>query len=1338
MMEKKISKKSILSEWKSREKKESAKSALRKAPEGVDFPLSSGQQRLFFLDRLYPDNPVYNSSEIYTIKGPINIDGLEAALQAVFKTNDVYSCSFHLVNGKAVQKINSEVSFNISYYDLSNLSEKKKKEHKEEIMHEDSLKPFNLDNPPLIRASILKMTNEVHILFITVHHIITDKWSISLFQEQLAKFYKKLPTSQEIEASKNRLQFTDYAYWKQEHGVPQGQLEYWKKKLSGDIPVLELPTDYPQPVTPSFQGGSNVSKLSRDLSERVITLSRELDTTPYVLLLSVYYVMLHKYSDQNDILVGSPISVRGSKALENIIGFFDETIVLRASIGSKLPFRDFVKEVRMLVMNAFNNKEVPFDALVKELKPNRLTSGNPFFRTMFIYHSVTDKPFFDSDIEFSYDFYNTGISKFDLTLYISNEDGHLSTEFEYAKDLFKDTSIDRFQEHLKLLLEGITQDSSMRIDEIPMLTTKEINSLGPYSSSSRTPFEDWNAIHEIILQHVRKTPSHTALVFENDSLTYKELGEESDVVAQQILKFSKGKNQIVGLCVNRSLQMVVGLLGILKSGCAYLPIDLNYPSKRIAYILDDSSVEILLTQKGLESNFEGFKGERLLIDEQKVDNDAQRVELPTVGKNDLAYVIYTSGSTGRPKGVPITHGNIISSTGARLDFYPENPSSFLLMSSISFDSSKAGLFWTLSTGGTLVISSERLEQDIQKLSNTISKNSVTHTLMLPSLYKILLEYGEVKNLMSLRAVMVAGEECKPSLCYEHFEQLPNTELYNEYGPTEATVWCIAHKIEKNTNDTVVPIGKAISNAEVYLLNKSRQLIPSGAIGEIYVGGSGLAGSYLNRPELTKESYIKHPFNKDKDALLYKTGDLGRRRNDGAIEFLGRTDDQVKIRGFRIELNEIEKALLKNESVREALVMAESVKGKNNADATKRLVAYVVSKDPIDTKALQRNLITQIPSYMIPNSIIDIDKFPELPNGKIDKKALQEFGEAIRSKSAIHVNRPSNDIESNLLDIWEEVLDHSNISVTDNYFEIGGDSMTSIKMFWLIENKMNIKLSPGVLFNYPTIQDIARKITSDRIKVTQEMKYVVPYRIAGSKHPLFCVHGGEGHILFYQNFANYLDMDRPVYFVQPKGADGDKELHNSIEEMAEAYLEEILQIQKNGPYNLTFYCCGPLVIEISNRLKELGKQANMIIIDTSPNHVIEDDQPNHDSRYKTFFKRIINNPVRTIKKSLIYRYRRYVVPMYASFIKDDFVKRHIDIRTRLEDVQREYEWKEFDAKCTLILGQDGLSEFDESDINGWNFWCSSEVNVIYNPGNHFNIFDQPHVKSLGKTVEKVCL
>ena len=914
--------KSLLSKWKKSDKKKSLTFGVPKAPEDAIIPASHGQQRLWFLQQLYPKNPVYNYSDLYTFKGNLQAGLLKKSLRKIYAENTVLRAFFLLEDGQLIQRTAPEESLEIVEFDLSTLSEAAKEEQKQSILNEDASRHFELDKGPLMRVTFIKVSAAEWNLLVTIHHIITDKWSMGLFREQLAKHYKNLSLGLEEAQELPEIQFSDFAHWQQNLEVDEQQLQYWKDKLSGDLPMLSLPTDHAYTGTTAFEGEPLRRPFTKSQSERILNLSKELGTTPYVLLMSVYHLMLHKYSGQMDIILGAPIALRKGKVLEKLIGFFDETIVLRTQFSDQDSFVELVQKVNRTVLEAFSNRDVPFDLLVKELKPERIPGKTPFFRGMFMYHDIPETPSFGSEVEMSYVLLNSGVSKFDLTMFISHENGLLSSSFEYSKELFEEETILRFHDNYRILLEHILARPQDQLCKISMLSDRELAVLIPENEIVDGPFSPYSGIDEIISAIGSQNPEKPAVVFNEQSISYGELLQKSELLAKQIVSQTAGRNEIVGLCAERSLDMIVGILAILKAGCAYLPIDPEYPQDRINFMLSDSKVPLVFTQGQLAPIFEGYNGTVHMLD-GTFEEPTTASNLPKASRDKLAYVIYTSGSSGQPKGVPISHDNIIRSTEGRLLFYTEQPQAFLLLSSISFDSSKAGIFWSLCTGGSLVIAEKRLEQDISKLEAVIYENSVTHTLMLPSLYKAILDHCDISRLQSLKTVIVAGEACSIATCDAHFEKLPAIALYNEYGPTEATVWCIAHRVEEDQDkNAAVPIGKAVGHARIYLLDEKLQLVPIGAEGEIYIGGPLLAQGYLNNPERTATAFIAHPFDNDSGKKLYKTGDLGRYNYKGQIEFLGRIDQQIKIRGFRVELGEIEKTLEAYSDVEKAIVLLE--------------------------------------------------------------------------------------------------------------------------------------------------------------------------------------------------------------------------------------------------------------------------------------------------------------------------------------------------------------------------------------------------------------------------------
>lgn len=919
------SKTSLLSRWKNRNNKSDNISKITKIPKSVTIPLSTEQKRLWFLQQLNPNNSFYNYSELYRLEGAIDIDLFEKSIRTIENKHDVLRSTYQIKEGLPTVKIASTSWSKFTFEDFSHLSYKIASKKANELIHQKAGYVFNLAEEPLLQTTIIKVAENNYLFLIVMHHIITDKWSMKVFRKELAENYKNLTNGATTNSDKLEIQYSSYAYWQQNQPINKKHLSYWKEKLSGDIPTLNLSTDYPKKAQPSYKGTFNKKTYDQATSNAFFALSKKLGTTPYVTMLSVYYVLLQKYSGQNDILIGTPITKREQTNLENLIGFFNDTLVLRNTIDTNASFNNLVAKIKETTLDAFSNKDISFDTLVKTLKPKRSLGIHPFFQVMFLYHKVPETPKLGNNIKISYEPYDAGVAKFDLTLYISEDKDTLMSLMEYETDLFNADTIEKMHEHFGIILKEVIKNPDEIIGNIKLHTPEEIQ----FYNTLEAPLEKYNTkehtgIHEIIASQADKNPDATALIFKDTKITYKALNDSANKIAFKLINQGVKKNDIVGLCIQRSHEMIIGLLGILKAGAAYLPLDPDYPTERIAFIIKNAAAKALLTEQKLTKNFSNLPIKIATLEDIKNNNLQSNNTLPKVDGNNNAYVIYTSGSTGQPKGVPISHNNIVNSTFARTDFYKTNPSAFLLLSSISFDSSKAGVFWSLCTGGTLVISEKHLEQDIHNLVDTIYKNAVSHTLMLPSLYAQIINYGDVKKLSSLDSVIVAGEACTSQLATNHFKKAPQIQLYNEYGPTESTVWCIAHKLEPaDTLKTSIPIGRPIKNSQIFILDKDRQRVPYGTPGELYIGGLGLAKGYLNDTEKTKQSFIKNPFNNTDSNRLYKTGDLAKYTKEGTIAFLGRKDKQVKIRGHRIELDEIEQLIYTDKKVEQAVVNIES-------------------------------------------------------------------------------------------------------------------------------------------------------------------------------------------------------------------------------------------------------------------------------------------------------------------------------------------------------------------------------------------------------------------------------
>ena len=745
--------------------------------------------------------------------------------------------------------------------------------------------------------------------------------------------------------------------------MDEKHLQFWKEKLAGELPVMELPVSKLRSGSPNYEGAFSKKEFSSQISGQISAITNKLQITGFTFFLTVFKILLYKYSGSLDLVVATPVTNRDRTQLEKVIGFFNETIILRSVLSEDMTFGEALNQVKNTVLEAFAHKNVPFESLVRSLRPERLFGSNPLFQVMFLYHKVPPCATLDEQISWDYGTMDLGVAKFDLTLYISEKDEQFTSIIEYATDRFEKSTIDRIHGHLQTLLEAILIDEDLTIPNLPILLPEERNQI-IHEWNDNTSESAAESVVELISSVASSCPNKPAVLYQKNTLTYQSLQSAANSIVHELHKIGVGPGHTVGIAVKRSPEMVIAILGVLFSGAAYVPLDVNYPTFRLNQMAKDADVSVILTDSKHGDIFEGLEIELLFIDGVS-DDGTPSVILPKIDAKDLAYIIYTSGSSGDPKGVPVSHGNLISSTSARFSYYPDKPKNFLLLSSFSFDSSVAGIFWTLCSGGALVIPEENLEQDLAGLGNLIYQTRVTHTLMLPSLYGLLLEHVSSDKLGSLNTVIVAGEACNASVCKSHFERLNEVNLYNEYGPSEATVWSTVHRLQPGDQANPIPIGRPIQNTQIFILNHSLQPVPSGIIGDLYIGGPGVVAGYLNNKELTSTKFIESPFNSE-NKILYKTGDLARYREDGTIEFLGRSDQQIKIRGYRIESTEIQNVIERYPGIKESAVVTQS---SGSQDAT-------VQADPNDLAQLTNLLSKMDPSeaeYLLA-SIESIDRF----------------------------------------------------------------------------------------------------------------------------------------------------------------------------------------------------------------------------------------------------------------------------------------------------------------------------------------------------------------------------
>lgn len=1050
-------------------------------PNRNNLPLSFAQQRLWFIDQLMAGSAAYTISNATRLQGPLQLVALEQSLQEIVRRHEVLRTTFALVEGQPVQVIEQEMAIAFSVIDLSTLTEGERQIQTNHLATQETRCSFNLAQGPLMRTKLLRLGKNEHVLLISVHHIIFDGWSMGIFSRELSSLYTAFSQGQPSPLPELPLQYADYALWQRQWlqgEVLEKQLAYWKQQLAGAPPVLTLPADHPHPAIQSFRGAKHSFLLPSSLSEGLKALSRQEGVTLFMTLLAAFQVLLSRYSRQEDIVVGSPIANRNRAEIEPLIGFFVNTLVLRTDLSGNPSFREVLSRAREMCLGAYAHQDLPFEKLVEDLQPQRDLSRNPLFQVMFALQNTPQEALQLPGITLSSLQVENLTTKFDLTVVVWEEGDELGGLLEYNTDFFEKASITRMMRHFQTLLEGIVTDPAECIWELPLLTQTERRQL----------LEEWNAtqsvqsevicIHQLFEAQVSRTPEAVALVFQDKQLTYHELNERANQLARHLQQQGVGPEVLVGLCVERSLEMVVGLLGILKAGGAYVPLDPTYPKERIEFILTDAQVSVLLTQQRLTAQLPQISAKIICLDvhEAVLAQQQKSNVVSVVTSNNLAYVIYTSGSAGKPKGVQILHRAVVNFLLAmRREPGLSAEDTWLAITTLSFDIAALELFLSLIVGARVLVVSRETAADGAALAELLMRARVTVMQATPVTWRLLLA-ADWPGKPDLK-ILCGGEALPLDLAQQLLSRAAS--LWNMYGPTEATIWSTLCQIKPG--EEVISIGRPIANTQVYLLDLQLQPVPVGVPGELYIGGDGLARGYLNRPELTAEHFVCHPFSDEPGARLYKTGDLARYLPDGSIEYLGRLDSQVKIRGYRIELGEIESVLRQHPSIRESVVLI-----REDTPDDKRLVAYVILRENLKPTAseLHHFLLERLPEYMVPSTFVSLETFPLTPSGKVDRRALPTLG-AVRLELGATFVAPRTPVEEILADIWTRILRIKHVGIHDNFFELGGHSLLATQVVSRLRTIFQVELPLRKFFETPTIIGLAAAITQEQAK-TKEM------------------------------------------------------------------------------------------------------------------------------------------------------------------------------------------------------------------------------------------------------------
>jgi amino acid adenylation domain-containing protein len=1050
--------------------------------------VSFAQQRLWFLEQFESCNPVYNISRSVRLEGRLEVAALERSVNELVRRHESLRTYFSVVDGQPAQVIAPVLTLTPAVFDLSGIPNAERKIEALRLATEEACRPFDLSCGPLLRVALLRLGAEEHILILTMHHIVSDGWSLGVLFRELSVLYDAFLAGKSSPLPDLPIQYADFSVWQRrwlQGDVLETQLGYWKNQLEGIPAVLNLPTDHPRPAVQRYQGARQSIELSKELSQGLKALSRKEGVTLFMTLLAAFQTLLHRYSGQNDIVVGSPIANRSRTEIEGLIGFFVNTLVLRTNFNGDPTFKELLGRVREMALAAYAHQDLPFEKLVEELQPERSLSHPPLFQVMFALQnaSVTDLRL--SGLAVTPLQLEGVTAKFDLSLSMVEEADALRGSIEYNTDLFGEATIGQMMGHFQILLEEISKNADQRLSDLTLLTDKERRKILVEWNDTRKDYATDRCIHELFEEQVERTPESVAIRFGDQQLTYRVLNRRANQLARFLTKLGVGPETLVGVCVERSLELVVGLLGILKAGGAYVPLEPDFPQERLACMLHDTPV--LLTQRKLLSQLPGaaIENPKSKIQNRSVvclDTDwelvARESEDNLFGKamaETLAYVIYTSGSTGRPKGVMITHQAIRNRLLWGQTVYPLSAADRVLqLASFSFDFSVWEVFAPLLAGARLVMTPPAQHLDSAKIVELMAAQGITTVHFVPSMLEVVLAEEGLSACDSLRRVFCGGEELPIKLQGRFFSQ-SDADLYNQYGPTEACIDATFWTCKPGSDTQVVPIGRPIANMQIYLLDSHLQPVPVGITGELYIGGVGLARGYLGRPDLTAEKFVPHVFSDESGARLYRTGDWARYRMDGNIEFLGRLDDQMKLRGFRIELGEIETVLSEHPAVLQAKVLVD-----NQPDRAPRLVAYVVPRheDAPSIDALRGFLKAKLPSHMIPSKFVSLNALPVAANGKVDRRALSALDGSGWEAEQVFV-APRTPIEKNLARIWGEVLKLRRIGIHDDFFVLGGHSLLVARVISRVREIFQVEMPLRTLFEEPSLEDFARAIADSK-------------------------------------------------------------------------------------------------------------------------------------------------------------------------------------------------------------------------------------------------------------------
>jgi amino acid adenylation domain-containing protein len=1211
----------------------SADQRIPRRPRGmVELPLTFMQEQLWFLDQLAPGSPTYNIPCAIRFGGKLDVETLYQALQRIMERHEILRTRFISRDGRPLQVVSERPQVTLSVVDLRAHPAQTRARNLEELRTVQARQPFALGTGGLLRAQLVLLRDDEQVLLLTVHHIVFDAWSYGVLLRELEIAYDAFAAGREPSLPELDVQYGDYALWQREW-LQGDNLErlvaYWTKRLGGDLPIVAFPTDRPRPAVQSYRGDS-LRRQWTGLAARVHDLARDESATVFATLLAAFFALLHRYTDQTDLVVGVPSANRRRTELEQLIGFFVNMLVIRVDVNGDPSFRELLARVRDAVLGAQTHQDLPFSKLVDVLHPNRDASRSPLFQISFTYDDTRESGARSlGGVSLKTEISSTGHSRFDLSMTIDESDEGLACGVEFSTDLFERDRIERFVGHLRTLLEAAVADPGARVSALPLLGEAERRLVVHDINQTAAPVPS-ACVHELFEQQVAGAPAATAAVRGDQHLTYDQLNREANQIARALHALDVSTDMLVGVCMDRSLRRLAGILGILKAGAGYVPLDPAYPPERLGFMLDDTAAPVVLVDAASRDRLPPRRAMQTLC----LDDDWPLISAhddrdlgPTANNRDVAYVIYTSGSTGIPKGVVIEHRSVANFVTSTRQLFAITPADTILQfASLNFDVSVFEMFTALTSGATLVLADTETLLSPMRLTQLMRDERVTVTDIPPAVMALL----PADAFDDLRIVFVGGEAFSADLVDRW--ALPGRRFFNGYGPTEATVTVIVKECQAGL-DGPPPIGRPMTNHQVYVLDRYGNPVPIGVPGELYIGGVGLARGYLRRVGLTRERFVPNPFSDDPDARLYKSGDVACFLPNGDLQFLGRVDDQVKIRGYRIELGEIAAVLMRHPAIAQAAVLV-----REDAHGAKELVAYATARDvPPERAAVREHLAAHLPTYMIPTHVVFLDALPLTRSGKLDRAALPPPEQQPAEDRAA----PTTLTEAILAnEIFADILGISTVGVNEGFFELGGNSLRAMQLLSRIRDTFGVELDVPMIFQAPTPAALA-EVLRDRYGVSdagleddallaelegiseEEIEtllgdpgaaattvsppvkpataaapasgILVPWPARSDGPPVAFVHPVSGSVLPYAGLAEMLSATFTPYGLQSAGLTSSATPHDTIEQMASAYVRALEPL---SPARVCGWSMGGLVaFEMVSLLDGRGERVRLVMIDT---------------------------------------------------------------------------------------------------------------------------------------------